>query len=312
MNRRVLTVVACYATVYLAWGGTYFFIRRSVETIPPFYVIGIRWSIGGLMFLIIAFLGGRLRRLPPLRDVLFALLLGSLLLIGGNGLVTVGEQRVDSYIAALLASSIPILVALLDRVLLRRHLTPLRLLGILAGFSGVALLLYNGRSIGSSLNSWILVTLGGIGFWSLATSLGHRFLESSDNLVSSAIQMTFVGIVCLVAGLLFSASPAEVAARMSVRSLVGLSYLAIVGSVAFVAYTYLIGHEPTERVVSYAFVNPLIAVMLGLLFGGESANPLLWVGLPLILLGLAFMFYGKYVKVALRALGRREQTKKPG
>ncbi len=308
MNRNLPLIVACYVTVYLAWGGTYFFIRQSVQTIPPFYVIGVRWSVGGIILFITALAGGRLRRLPPLRDILAALLLGSLLLIAGNGLITVGEQKIDSYIAALLASSTPILVALLDRLVMRRRLTPSRIAGILVGFSGVALLLYNGHSIASSFSFWILLTLCGVCFWSLATSLGHRFLESSDNLVSSAIQMSFVGVVCLAGSLLFSPSPAVVIARMTTRSLVGIGYLAIVGSVAFAAYTYLIGHEPTERVVSYAFINPVIAVMLGLFFGGETRNPFLWVGLPLILTGLAFMFYGKHLSRIFRRRGAGESA----
>ena len=308
MNRSLPLIVACYVTVYLAWGGTYFFIRQSVQTIPPFYVIGLRWSVGGIILFVAALLGGRLRKLPPLRDVLAALLLGSLLLIGGNGLITVGEQKIDSYIAALLASSTPILVALLDRLVMRRRLTPIRILGILVGFSGVALLLYNGHSVASSFNFWILLSLCGVCFWSLATSLGHRFLESSDNLVSSAIQMSFVGIVCLAGSLLFSASPGAVVAHMTTRSLIGVGYLAIVGSLAFAAYTYLIGHEPTERVVSYAFINPVIAVMLGLFFGGESPSPLLWVGLPLILAGLAFMFYGRHLS---RIIRKREGGESP-
>lgn len=308
MSRSSLLIVACYVTVYLAWGGTYFFIRQSVATIPPFYVIGLRWSVGGLLLLGAAILSGRLRRLPSRRDILSALLLGSLLLVGGNGLITVGEQKIDSYLAALLASSTPILVAVLDRFVLSKRLTLMRGLGIAAGFCGVALLLYNGRSVASSLNGWVLVTLAGVCFWSLATSLGHRLLESSDNLVSSALQMFFVGIACLAGSLIFSPSPAMIARSVSVISLVGIGYLAIVGSIAFAAYTYLIGHEPTERVVSYAFVNPLIALMLGLLFGGETATPLLWAGLPLILLGLGFTFYGERLRALVENRVRHGMT----
>jgi len=308
MNRNAVLIVVCYVTVYLAWGGTYFFIRQSVSTIPPFYVIGVRWSVGGVLLLGVAAATGRLKRLLSLRDILAAVLLGSLLLIGGNGLITVGEQRVDSYIAALLASSTPILVALLDRFVLAKKLSLMRSLGIITGFSGVALLLFNGTSIASSLNLWVLVTICGVCFWSLATSLGHRFLEARDNLVSSAIQMAFVGIVCLIGSVLFSTSPSQVIANMSTRSLIGVAYLAIVGSIAFAAYTYLIGHEPTERVVSYAFVNPVIAVMLGLFFGGETATPFLWAGLPLILLGLAFTFYGNRLRTTARTLTEKRPS----
>ena len=295
MNRNAAIVILSYITVYLAWGGTYFFIRASVATIPPFYVVGVRWMVGGVLLLAVAGLSGRLRKLPTVRDLLSALLLGILLLVGGNGLITFAEQKIDSYIAALLASSTPILVGVFDRLFLGKRFTLMRGIGVLCGFAGVGMLLYNGHSVVSSLNFWVIIVLVGVGFWSLATSLGHRLLGTADNLVSSALQMTIVGIICLAGSLIFSPSPAEVVRGMSLGSFIGLAYLAVVGSVAFVAYTYLLGHEPTERVVTYAFVNPLIAVMLGLLFGGETATPLLWIGFPFILLGLAFMFYGEKI-----------------
>jgi len=300
MSRRTVLVIACYATVYIAWGGTYFFIKESVATIPSFYVIGGRWLVGGLLLGALAIAGGRLRTLPTARQVLSAILLGSLLLIGGNGLITTAENRIDSYLAALVACSAPILVAVFDRFIEGSRLSFTRMLAILLGLGGVALLLYNGHSLLSSLNPWVLMAVAGIVCWSLATSLGHRFLGTADTLVSSAIQMLFVGVVCLAGSLLFSESPAAVVASVSQRSVVGMVYLAIVGSIAFAAYTYLMSNEPTERVVSYALVNPVIAVFLGLSFGGETPTPLLWVGLPLILLGLAIMLYGERLAARFR------------
>ena len=112
-------VVASYLTVYLVWGSTYFFIKRSVATIPTFSVLAIRWTVGGVLLLAFAAVTGRLRRLPSLRELASAAVLGTLLLVLGNGLITAAERRVDSYIAALLASSSPIVVALFDRLLLR-------------------------------------------------------------------------------------------------------------------------------------------------------------------------------------------------
>lgn len=303
MARRSLFLVLCYLTVYLAWGGTYFFIRQSVATIPPFYVIGARWLVGGLLLGGVAAAGGRLRRLPTVRQLASALLLGSLLLIGGNGFITASEIHIDSYLAALIAASAPILVAIFDRFVEGARLSSVRLLAVGIGVVGVALLVYNGHSIGSSLSPWVLMAMAGIICWSLATSLAHRFLADGDNLVSSSIQMLFVGIICLGGSLLFPPSPGTVIAAASLSSIIGMLYLAIVGSLAFAAYTYLMANEPAERVVSYALVNPLIAVFLGLFFGGETPTPFLWIGFPLILVGLAVMLYGERLVVRLGRAG---------
>jgi drug/metabolite transporter (DMT)-like permease len=116
---------------------------------------------------------------------------------------------------------------------------------------------------------------------------------SGDNTVNSGIQMLFVGIISLVISLAAGPSPAALVSSMSFASLGGVLYLGIVGSLAFSAYTYLVSVEPAERLVSYALVNPLIALVIGLGFAGESATPLLHFGVPLALVGIAFMFYGE-------------------
>jgi drug/metabolite transporter (DMT)-like permease len=300
MKKQTLLILASYLTIYIVWGSTYFFIKRSVETIPPFYVLAGRWTVGGALLLGFGFVRGGFTSLPSLKEILSALLLGSLLLLAGNGLITICEQRIDSYIAALLASGTPILVALFDRVLVRRRLTLVRILGVAAGFAGVALLLYDGRSLASSLNPPVLVGLAGVLSWSLATSLGHRFPTASDNTIHSGIQMLFVGLVSLAGSLLFDVHPREFLAHVSTSSLIGVTYLAIIGSLAFTAYTYLISHEPAERVVSYAVVNPLIALFLGLALGSESPTPFLPFGVACILLGLAFMLYGERILAWIR------------
>ncbi len=313
--RNALLVVASYLCVYVVWGSTYFFIKQSVATIPPFAVLAIRWTVGGVLLLAIAAFSGRLRRLPSLRELASAVVLGTLLLVLGNGLITMAERQVDSYVAALLACSSPIVVALFDRLLLRIRLTLVRVLGVAVGFAGVALLLYDGRSLASSLNPPVLLCIAGVLFWGLATSLGHRFPVHGDNTVNSGIQMLFTGLVSLAIALLAGNRPAEVAAAVSGASLFGVAYLAVVGSIAFAAYTYLVKHEPAERVVSYALVNPLIALALGLVLGSESPKPLIAVGSPLILVGLGFMHYGERVAAWVRrrrGSSRADRQRKAG
>jgi drug/metabolite transporter (DMT)-like permease len=292
MKRKNGLVIASYATIYVVWGSTYFFIRQSVLTIPPMWVMAIRWLIGGGLLLGLSAARGGLKKRPSMRSILSAIVLGTLLLLAGNGGITIAEMKVDSYVAALLASSTPIFVALFDSLLLRKPLTLARVLGVVIGFGGVAVLLYNGHSVASSLNLFVLIGLGGVLCWGLATSLGHRFPVSGDNTVNSGIQMLFVGVVSLVICLVIGPSPGEVLKAASLLSVIGVLYLGVVGSAAFSAYTYLVAVEPAERLVSYALVNPIIALVLGLWLASETPTPYLAIGVPLALVGLAFMLYG--------------------
>jgi drug/metabolite transporter (DMT)-like permease len=278
--------------VYVIWGSTYYFIKVAVRSVPAFHVVGLRYLLAGVLFLLFCILTGRLKKLPPLREVLASVLLGTLLLVCGNGLVTLGEEKVDSYLAALLVASSPLAVAFFDRVIFRKKLSSLGLSGILVGFSGVAFLLYDGRSIGSSLNPHVLFVIGALLSWSLATSIGHRVKTPSDSMVNSAIQMLFTGIVCSVWMIFKGPSLPVLFQAMTPASGLSILYLAVFGSLGFVSYNYLLKHEPAIRVITYAFVNPVIAVLLGVLVGAEKPVTYLALGIPLVIGGLALMLYG--------------------
>ena len=292
-GRRASLVVASYLAVYLVWGSTYFFIKQAVETIPPFWVLGMRWTVGGLIVLGLSIARGRLKSFPRPREILASLALGTLLLLVGNGGITIAERKIDSYIAALLASSTPITVALFDGLLLRKRVTLIRMLGVAGGFAGIAFLLYDGRSLATSLNPSVALGLVGVLSWGFATSLGHRFPVHGDNAVNSGIQMLFVGLVCVGGSLLLDAPPSAVLSAISPASLLAVAYLALLGSIAFSAYTYLVSWEPAERVVSYAFVNPLIALLIGIGIGGEAPTPFLPLGVALAIAGLGLTLYGE-------------------
>jgi drug/metabolite transporter (DMT)-like permease len=293
MNKQKLMIVLCYLTLYVVWGSTYFFIKMAVETVPPFYVLGLRFAGGSFLLFGLAMLARRLRTRPTVRQILASILLGSLLLLAGNGLITIAEQTVDSYITALTIAATPMIVAAFDRLLLGKRISPIRLAGILVGMLGVALLLYNGNAPSGGLSPEILMVIGGVGCWGLATSLGHRLQTYPDPLVNSGIQMLFVGTVSLIAvSFLYPPLP-QVLPAVSLRSALALLYLAVVGSLAFGAFTYLIAHEPAIRVSSYSLVNPVFATLLGLLVGDETPVPLLAIGLPLVLLGVTLMLYGE-------------------
>ncbi len=295
MQKKALMVLLSYLTIYIVWGSTYFFIKMAVETIPPFYVIGFRWLVGGILILGFSLLTKRVKRCPTLGEIGTAVLLGALLLLLGNGLISIAERKVDSYVVALVLALSPITIAFFDWLLFKKRLSIINLAGILLGITGVALLLYNGKSVTSSFTPDLVLVFGGLLFWSLATSLGHKLKVYPDILVNSGIQMLIVGVVCILGMVVSGPSLIRIAPEFSFSSWLGVWYLAIVGSLAFCAYTYLIANEPAIRIASYAFVNPLIATFLGLVIGKETQVPFLFYGLPLILIGLFLMIYGEII-----------------
>lgn len=284
--------ILCYLTVYFVWGSTYLFIRISVQTIPPFYVVGLRFFGGGIFFLLIALAGGRFIRFPNLKEIFSSIFLGVFLLLGGNGLVTLAEKKVDSYLAALVIATTPVVVAFFDWLFIGKKISLMGILGIILGFAGVCTLLYDGNSLKMSFTPEVLLVIAGLVSWAFATSLGHKIKVYPDIFISSGIQMLFIGGICLLFLLPGKPSLAQLFPSFSLNSLLGLLYLAIIGSAAFCAYNYLIHNEPAIRVVSYAFVNPVIATFLGIVVAKEKMMPYLFPGVALILSGLFVMLYG--------------------
>jgi drug/metabolite transporter (DMT)-like permease len=300
MNRDTLKTVAAYLTIYIVWGSTYFFIKMALESFPPYPIVGLRFTLGGALLLVLGLIAPKARAPLSLKAVLSSMLMGSLLLLGANGLVTVAEQKVDSYVVALVMAVVPLAVATFDRFLFHKTITWMRFVGIMVGFCGVACLLYDGHSLRGSLGPHTLMVLTAMLLWSFGTSLAHRLPLPADSRINGGIQMLFAGLVSLVIALISGHTPASVFAAPSLRSLLGLSYLAIIGSLAITAYAYLLVNEPSIRIVSYALVNPGIAVFLGFLFGSETAAPYMFIGFPLILFGLATMLYGETLLGRLR------------
>ncbi|MDD5067353.1 MAG: EamA family transporter [bacterium] len=294
-------ILLSYFTIYIVWGSTYYFSKVAVSTIPAFTVLGWRFFIGGSVFLLFALLTVRLKKRPTLKEIAASVFMGTFLLLGGTGLVTVAVRKVDSYLAALIIASIPIAVAFFDRVLIKKKISLVMAGGILLGLLGVAFLMYNGRSIRTSFNLEMLMLIGASVSWAFATSLGHRIKVHPDSLVNSAIQMLFVGFICL-AGMEIS-GPGRLMqfSGFSVSSILSVLYLALVGSLAFIAYNFLLKHEPSLRIVSYVFVTPLIAILFGFILGHEKSVPYLFNGLALILSGLFLMLYGGHF---LRMIGK--------
>ena len=295
MKKNTTLILLSYLTLYIVWGSTYLAIRVAVGTMPAFYVVGLRYFIAGAGFLLFSAASGRWKRLPSAKEFRAAAVLGFLLLILGNGLVTMGEKTVDSYIAAIIISATPFCVAFFNRLIYKEKLHLTKLIGIVLGMAGVGIVLWKGEGEGIQLTAGISLIMAGFLAWSFATSYARNLPVHPDSVVNTGIEMTLAGIFALAGSALYYGPPSLALAGVSPESWFAVAYLAVVGGGAFLAYNYLLANEPSIRIVSYAIVNPLIAVILGILILGEAPVPLLWLGVPVILLGLVLMLYGEKI-----------------
>jgi drug/metabolite transporter (DMT)-like permease len=268
-----LQLLAAFAAIYVLWGSTYLFIRFGVETIPPFLLAGTRHLIAGSLLL--AWVWSRTGERPRASHWLPAALVGVLLLVGGNGGVTWAEQRVPSGLAALLVATMPLWLVLLDW--LRPGGVRPRLgaaLGLLIGFGGVALLVGPSRLNGTQvdpLGAAVLV-LAALS-WAIGSLISRHGKLGTSPLLAAAMQSlcggTFLFLLSRASG---EWARLEVA-QVSLRSVFSLAYLVLFGSLlGFTAYIWLLRVTTPSRVSTYAYVNPVVAVLLGWAFAGEAVT----------------------------------------
>jgi drug/metabolite transporter (DMT)-like permease len=257
------------ATVYVVWGSTYLGIDLAIRTIPPFLMAAVRFLVaGGLLYAWAIRRGDRSDR-PTARQWLTAFVIGTPMLAVGNAAVGWAEETVDTGTASLIIASVPLWMALVDRVAYGQRLARSGIAGLAVGFAAVGLLVGPGDVSGRAA---VLV------FTSLAWSLGSLYARHAAlprrPLVAVGMQMLAAGLVLIVfAGAKGEAGRVDVGA-ISLKSWLGLLYLIVAGSlVAFTAYMWLLRNAPTSLVGTYAYVNPVVAVLLGTVFLGE---PLGW------------------------------------
>jgi drug/metabolite transporter (DMT)-like permease len=263
------------ATVYVVWGSTYLGIEVAIRTIPPFLMCAVRFLIAGAILYAFTARGQRLTA----RHWLSAFLIGAPLLLVGNAAVAWSEQYIDTGLAALLVSSMPLWLALLDRVFYGQRLAWMAIAGLAVGFGGVALL------VGPGGGDWHGVVLV---FSSLAWAAGSLYSRRAPlpprPLVGAAMQMLAGGLMLTV----LSAATGELGrfhpSQVSWQSGLGLVYLVVVGSlIGFTSYIWLLRSAPTSLVGTYAYVNPVVAVLLGVLWLSESLSwPTLVGGLVIV------------------------------
>ena len=288
-------------TIYIVWGSTYLAIRVMVETVPPLLGAGTRFLVAGAVMVVV--LSFR-RSVRPTRAQLLSALLVGILLPGANAVVTVAEQEVPSSLAALLIASVPLWVILLRRT--AGEPVPRASVGaVLVGFAGVALLLRPGEQSGDATLLGLVACVIAALMWASGSFASPKLQLPRDGLVSTAWQMLLGGLVITIVGLAVGEAGDVEPAAFSARSLVALAYLVAVGSwFAFTAYAWLLQNAPISRVATYAYVNPVVAIVLGWLVLDEVITPITLIGAAIIVVSV---FLVVRIEAGLRANVKRER-----
>lgn len=286
--RQLLPLIGSLFALYIIWGSTYFVIRVGVESWPPLMMAGVRFLTAGVLLLTFLLFTGH--RLPPLRPLLNAALIGVLLLAVGNGMVTVAEhQNVPSGIAAVVVATVPLFTLCFSHFF-GIQTRKLEWLGIAIGLSGIVLLNSGGNLSGNPLGA-VMILIGSLS-WAFGSVYGSR-IALPVGMMAGAIEMLAAGIVLLAASWITGES---LTTLPTLSGFLAVGYLAIFGSIiAISAYMYLIRNTTPAVATSYAYVNPVVAVLLGTTFADEVLSPVEWLALGIIILAVVLVTLGKYL-----------------
>jgi drug/metabolite transporter (DMT)-like permease len=279
---------AALATVYIVWGSTYLAIRVMVETMPPLLAAGSRYVVAGSVFWVILRIasGPERVRVTP-RELAGAALIGTLLCFGGNGLVTVAERDVPSGLAALIMGAMPLWV-LVMRAAHGERVPRGTLAGVVVGFAGLAVLVLPGDRPGDAPLGAVLVVVAASVSWASGAFYSPRTALPADSFASTAWQMLFGGLGMLFVGTLAGETGDVDAAAFSTDSVIAFVYLISAGSLlAFTAFVWLLQHAPVSTVMTYAYVNPVVAVLLGWAILSEEITVSVVVGTAAIVASVA-------------------------
>ncbi|MFE1904362.1 EamA family transporter [Streptomyces gardneri] len=272
-SRRITGAVwAALGIVYVVWGSTYLGIRIVVETMPPFLSAGVRFVTAGLLLTgIIAWRQGPAALKVTRRQLGSAVLIGLLLILGGNGLVVLAETSIPSGLAALLISVVPAWVVLLKAASGQRP-TVGGLAGVALGLVGLAVLTLPGLSGEVKVGGVVLVVVATL-LWSVGSFSSARLPMPANPFTASAYEMIAGGLGGLTVAFVRGEQHGLDVTAVSGRSWAALAYLIVFGSlIAFTAYAWLLQAAPLSLVATYAYVNPVVAVALGALVLGEALS----------------------------------------
>ena len=283
-------VLVALGTVYVVWGSTYLGIKYTVEGgLPPLLAMGTRFLLAGLVLLAALLLVRGRAAFAMTRTQLFtAGVTGLFLLVGGNGLVAIAEQDVDSGLAALLIAGTPLWVVLL-RAVLRDRPSAATVAGLLIGLVGVAVLLLPGVRGAADLGPLLLVCVSSL-LWSIGTVFATRRPMPADPFAATVVEMAVGGTAMVVLGSFGGEWGRLELAATERSSWLAFAYLVLVGSVlGYSAYVWLLARAPLSLATTYAYVNPAVAVALGALFLAEPLTTNVLVGGAVIIGAVAWV-----------------------
>ncbi|WON78042.1 drug/metabolite exporter YedA [Serratia sp. UGAL515B_01] len=298
-NRHLLPLIGALFTLYIVWGSTYFAIKLGVESWPPLMMAGVRFLIAGIILFCFLLLRGH--AIPTLKQWFAASIIGILLLAVGNGLVTVAEhQDVPSGIAAVMIATVPLFTLCFSLFWGIRN-SKLEWAGITLGLVGIVLLNTGNNLIGNPTGA-LLVLLASAS-WAFGSVLSSR-ISLPRGAMAGAAEMLVAGVVLLIASQL---NGEHLDKMPSLSGFLALSYLIVFGSMlAISAYMFLLKNVRPAVATSYAYVNPVVAVLLGVGFAGESLAPREWLALVVIVSAVVLVTLGKYLFARPRRLQRTE------
>lgn len=263
--------VAAFAAIYLIWGSTYLAIKLAIATIPPFLMLSWRFFPAGLILYLVLRLRGVAS--PSRREMLAAAGIGILMLAGGTGAVAWSERTIHSGLAALLVAAVPMWMVLFDWLgPAKRRPTGRVLSGLAVGFLGVGLIVgptWEGLGVAGLLA--VLAVMFGTICWALGSVYSRYAPLPRSPFMASAIEMMAAGVFLAATAFALGETRGFDPAAVSRQSALAVAYLVVFGSlIAYAAYVWLLHNTTPARVSSYAFVNPLVAMLLGVWLGNES------------------------------------------
>ncbi len=269
-----IRIIVAFAALYLIWGSTFLGIRFAIETIPPFLMAGARFLIAGVIMYSIALSQGIGK--SSWANWRTSLIIGACLLLAGNGGVTISEQYIDSGLAALIVAVVPIYIVILGWASgMTPRPVPIVWLGLVGGFVGVGVLLGPALSFSSNggrhpaIGMSILLVTSFI--WSAGSLYSRTAKHAASPFLTAAQQMLCGGLLLLLASFATGETRHFHPNSMSILSLASFAYLVLIGAViGYTAYIWLLRHCDPAKVATYAYVNPIVAVLLGAAFAGET------------------------------------------
>lgn len=278
-------IILALAAVYLSWGSTYLMIRIALDELPPLFMMGIRFFLFGIGFY--GYLRLRGAPNPTLREWLWSAVIGAFLMLGGSAGVAYAEQWVASGLAALVIATTPLWTVLFAGIW-KRWPNRLEWAGLLVGLAGIAVLNLEGDLRASPLSATLLI-LAAIS-WAFGSAWSQH-LKLPKGIMAGAAQMITGGAIVLLVSF---AIGERITAIPTWRSISAVLYLGIVGSlVGFTAYVYLLGRVRPALATSYAYVNPIIAVLLGMWVLGERIHMAGLIAMAIILTGVVLVLLGQ-------------------